>query len=87
MERGVLMKKYRIKELFNSNSNERNEMNSDDFINAINQAEKEMKLEWYKKLEKKMDRIAYLHYEDIPRETRLYLKEIQEEIKELENEN
>ena len=51
-----------------------------EFTQAINQAE----LEWYKKLEKKLDKIAYLHYEDIPRETRLYLNEIQNKIKELE---
>ena len=50
------------------------------FKNAIIEAE----YEWYKKLEKKLDKIAYLHYEDIPRETRLYLNEIQEKIKELE---
>ena len=55
-------------------------MRRDGFTEAINQAE----LKGYKKLEKKLDRIAYLHYEDIPREIRLYLNEIQNKIKELE---
>ena len=81
------MKKERIEELFIPNAAfsycGAEMMDIEDFTNAINQAE----LEWYKKLEKKLDKIAYLHYEDIPRETRLYLNEIQNKIKELENEN
>ena len=81
------MKKEKIEELFKEHCDlycsGREFMDLEHFTQAINQAE----LEWYKKLEKKLNGIAYLHYEDIPRETRLYLNEIQNKIKELENEN
>ena len=84
------MKKEKIEELFETNSTwdtDQNFMDFDEFVGAVRQIESELKLEWYKKLEKKLDKIAYLHYEDIPRETRLYLNEIQNKIKELKNEN
>ena len=84
------MKKEKIEELWNNHRTTALVEDFDEiwelmffehFKNAIIEAE----YEWYKKLEKKLDRIAYLHYEDIPRETRLYYNEIKEKIKELEN--
>ena len=52
------MKKEKIEELYDIHTSEPNAMNLNDFAYAINQAE----YKWYKKLEKKLDKIAYLHY-------------------------
>lgn len=58
-----------------------------DFTQAINQAEKEMKLEWYKGLEKKLDSITDGTKNYVVDNVCDYLNEIQNKIKELENEN
>ena len=55
-----------------------------EFTEAINQAEKELKLEWYKKLEKKLDNIADGTKNYVVDNVCNYLNEIQEKIKELE---
>ena len=52
----------------------------DDFTQAINQAELEIELEWYKKLEKRLRNIIY-----ISADLNDYLFEIKNKIKELEN--
>ena len=78
------MKKEKIEELFETNSTwdtDQNFMDFDEFVGAVRQIESELKLEWYKKLEKKLESIIYKSDLDY------YHSEIQNKIKELENEN
>jgi len=83
------MKKEKIEELFESNSTcdtYLNFMVFDEFMQAINQAE----LEWYKKLEKRLNQIMK-NARQGGNSTMVgvtgYQFEIQDKIKELENEN
>ena len=77
MQGDDIMEKEKIEELYDIHTSEPNAMNLNDFAYAINQAE----LEWYKKLEKKLESIIYKSDLDY------YHSEIQNKIKELENEN
>lgn len=56
-----------------------------DFTQAINQAEKEMKLEWYKELEKKLSEIYKYEIRDfgsiLDEKIRSYYEEIQDKTK------
>ena len=87
------MKKERIEELFESNSTcdtYLNFMVFDEFVEAVRQIESELKLEWYKKLEKKLQLIMEsTPFNPIVNMNTLtdYFNEIQNKIKELENEN
>ncbi len=56
-------------------------MDIDNFTNAINQAE----LEWYKKLEHHLSQM--IERENFAYDVRFYWEEIQNKIKELENDN
>ena len=61
-------------------------MNEDDFANAINQAEKEMKLEWFKELHTKLNAIfSQPTAKGVELELSKYIIEIENKIKELEN--
>jgi hypothetical protein len=53
-----------------------------DFTKAINQAEKENKLEWYKKLEHHLSQM--IERENFAYDVRFYCEGIQNKIKELE---
>ena len=82
------MKKEKIEELYCANQTEFTyeddllaEMTLTDFTNAINQAE----LEWYKELEKKLNKINQGN--TIAFDLDYYQTEIQNKIKGLENEN
>lgn len=88
------MKKEKIEELYGEHVTELTDayarygdvyeywsMRFEDFTNAINQAE----LEWYKKLEKKLNEIGYSRHQDVELIVRLYHVEIQNKIKELES--
>ena len=72
------MKKEKIEELFIANAAfsycGAGMMDIDDFTQAINQAEKEMKLEWYKKLEKKLKSVIKVCY--VPKSIEIYHIEI-----------
>ena len=58
------------------------------FTQAINQAEKEMKLEWYKKLHTKLNAIfSQPTAKGVELELSKYIIEIENKIKELENGN
>lgn len=88
MERGVLMKKEKIKQLFDNNSSEsvwddgqrKGFLYYEDFAHAINQAE----LEWYKKLEDRLLRMNCDVYRVISERLDEYIFGIQNKIKELE---
>ena len=54
----------------------------EDFTDAINQAEKENKLEWYKKLEHHLSQM--IERENFAYDVRFYCEGIQNKIKELE---
>ena len=75
------MKKEKIEELYDIHTSEPNAMNLNDFAYAINQAE----LEWYKRLERKLNEIGYSRHQDVELIVRLYHVEIQNKIKELES--
>lgn len=85
------MTKEKIEELFDNNSSDLFDVDKveyvkildiDDFTQAINQAEKEMKLEWYKELEKKLSAInqSPLSMFDLV----VYIGKLQNKINELE---
>lgn len=84
------MKKEKIESLFDANSVRCGFDKADEevmllrhFTHAINQAE----LEWYKKLEKKLANMRFSIYGlDYLKEFKMYQGEIQNKIKELENE-
>lgn len=86
------MKAEKIGELFRNNSqwiadgrDEFQIMDLDNFTEAINQAEKELKLEWYKILEKNLNSIAGNDgIDDILKGFYWYSGIIQNKIKELE---
>lgn len=78
------MKKEKIKQLFDNNADIMNGVRvlfDTDFTKAINQAE----LEWYKKLDNKLDGIAISL--DTIGEFWDYRNEIKDKIKELGNDN
>jgi DUF438 domain-containing protein len=82
------MKTEKIEELFENHSPFRtldysndNVMDLEDFTGAINQAE----LEWYKKLESHLSQM--IERENFAYDVRFYCEEIQNKIKELENDN
>ena len=81
------MKKEKIEELFIANAAfsycGAEMMDIEDFTQAINQAE----LEWYKRLERKLNEIGYSRHQDVELIVRLYHVEIQNKIKEMENDN
>jgi hypothetical protein len=83
------MKTEKIEELYNSNQTEyssegeiSSEMLLSDFTNAINQVEKENKLEWYKKLESHLSQM--IERENFAYGMRYYYEGIKNKIKELE---
>lgn len=87
------MQKEKIKELFKKHSEYircygEEMIDLDNFAQAINQAEKELKLEWYKKL---LSKLEFIYDSDlnvfghiIDKNANDYYKEIQNKIKELE---
>ena len=80
-----LFEKYSAKYLLNS-ERELPLMPIEEFFFAINQAEKEMKLEWFKELHTKLNAIfSQPTAKGVELELSKYIIEIKNKIKELEN--
>ena len=82
------MKTEKIEELFEKHLSTINGYGNcdvlfiNDFTDAINQAEKENKLEWYKKLENHLSQM--IERENFAYDVRFYCEGVQNKIKELE---